>query len=364
MTSPLSTRKGAYRFLPGETLAEGFSRILAGQIRKARKHLATHSDAVRSVHETRKALKRIRALLALCRPALGDKAYRTENARFRDIARLLATSRDQAVLRSSIAILRQRLINDESSETAVASPLDGVKLDPRLARHADAGLAALFEDMELQEEEMRNSARQPGGASKSGPLGEAIAALAEAADRQPEPASQMSASEEVRIITMAYSAGYRNCYALGRREMRAAFASADDECFHEWRKAVQLHWRQSVLLSTPWPALMRARAEAARELSQIIGQDHDLAVLAVYAAGKPIQVLTDKRRAAVLKTIERCQTSLRGEAKKIGSVLYAQKPAEIQSMIDCTWTASCDKDGRLLPPHPALIGPLSAAELA
>ncbi len=62
MTTPVSMRKGAYRFLPGETLAEGFSRILAGQIRKARRQLADPTDRVKSVHEARKALKRIRAL--------------------------------------------------------------------------------------------------------------------------------------------------------------------------------------------------------------------------------------------------------------------------------------------------------------
>lgn len=358
MTSPIPPRKGTYGFLPGETLAEGFSRILAAQIRKARKQLSVTDDAVRSVHETRKALKRIRALLALCRPALGDKTYRKENARFRDIARLLATSRDQAVLRSSIAMLHQRLINDESSEVSMASPLDCVELDPGLSRHADAGLVALSENMDLQEEVARKDSAHPGTADRTdASVKDASAALALAAGSQLEIADQLAAGGTGNENAILVSAGYRNCYALGRREMRAAFATPDDELFHEWRKAVQLHWRQSVLLSTPWPALMCARANAARELSQIIGLDHDLAVLARHAANRPRSVLSGKRRTAVLKTIERCQMSLRLEARRIGAVLYAQKPAEIQNLVECAWVASCDGNGRLQVPHSALMAP-------
>ncbi len=358
MTTPIATRKSAYRFLPGETLAEGFSRIFAGQIRKARRQLANPADHVKSVHEARKALKRIRALLALFRPALGDKTYRKENARYRDVARMLATSRDQAVLRASIASLRQRLINNETSEPSVASPLDLIELDPRLAPHADAGLAALFECMEAGEGGLHDGPVQtnaPHGADAA--IAAAYEALSAAARVQPDINTQLTQAIEASANTSLFSAGYRNCYALGRREMRAAFASSDDELFHEWRKAVQLHWRQSILLSTPWPAMMQSRAQTARELSQIIGQDHDLAVLAVHAASQPKSVLSDKRRSAVVKTIAHCQSSLRQEARKIGAVLFAQKPAELQAMMECTWAAACDGEGRLALPHPALCGP-------
>ncbi len=297
----------------------------------------------------------------LSRSALGDKTYRRENARYRDIARLLATSRDHAVLRTSIALLRQRLINNETSEPAVASPLDTIELDQRLAPHADAGLAALFECMESGPGGAHAVSRKANSShAADAPIAEAYETLTSAARFQNDISAQLTEGFEAGEFAAVFSTGYRNCYALGRREMRAAFASPDDELFHEWRKAVQLHWRQSVLLSTPWPALMRARAQTARELSQIIGQDHDLAVLALHAASQPKSVLSDRRRSAVVKIVEHCQKSLRADAGKIGAVLFAQKPAELQAMIQHTWAAACDSDGRLVVPHAALCATAAA----
>ena len=45
------------------------------------------------------------------------------------------------------------------------------------------------------------------------------------------------------------------------------------------RKAVQWHWRQMSLLGRAWPDEFAVRVTAARELSQMLGDDHDLAML-------------------------------------------------------------------------------------
>ncbi len=59
---------------------------------------AKPEDGEQTVHETRKALKRLRALLALLRPELGRKRYARENAALRDCARRLAGARDAEVM--------------------------------------------------------------------------------------------------------------------------------------------------------------------------------------------------------------------------------------------------------------------------
>ena len=49
------------------------------------------------MHETRKALKRLRALVRLLREELGEQAFERENAALRDVARRLAGARDAEV---------------------------------------------------------------------------------------------------------------------------------------------------------------------------------------------------------------------------------------------------------------------------
>ena len=59
-------------------------------------------DHAVAVHETRKALKRLRALLRLIRPAIGDDAFRHENAQLRDIGLSLSGARDRHVLLETV----------------------------------------------------------------------------------------------------------------------------------------------------------------------------------------------------------------------------------------------------------------------
>src|SRR5262249_40911667 len=50
------------------------------------------------VHEVRKSLKKIRAVLRLVRPVIGEKFYRRENTCFRDAGRPLTEVRDARIL--------------------------------------------------------------------------------------------------------------------------------------------------------------------------------------------------------------------------------------------------------------------------
>ncbi len=60
-------------------------------------------------------------------------------------------------------------------------------------------------------------------------------------------------------------------------------AGATDEDFHALRKSVQQHWRHMQLLSRAWPEALSARADEAKALSQLLGEDHDLYVLRSFA---------------------------------------------------------------------------------
>jgi hypothetical protein len=68
-------------------------------------------------------------------------------------------------------------------------------------------------------------------------------------------------------------------------------------------------WYQERLLKPAWPAALGAQADEAHALSDLLGDDHDLAVLGEHLREKPsedsdaILVLIDQRRAELLARI-------------------------------------------------------------
>ena len=76
----------AYRLKPKESLPEGIPRVARGRIDHAVDELRgkTDSSADEAVHEARKDLKKLRALLRLARGELGESSFARENTCFRD----------------------------------------------------------------------------------------------------------------------------------------------------------------------------------------------------------------------------------------------------------------------------------------
>ena len=242
----------SYRFALDETFTDGFTRIGAEQIARAIAKLAG-VDAVTGVHEARRSMKRLRALIALARPALGEAAYRRENERFRDIARLLSASRDDAVLLSTLDRLTAG--DATASVTAAAAVV-------RIALAADSGL-------------------ERGGDGKA--ITEARAGLKAAAKAWRElslAAGDLAAGDLAEQDLATFAKGYGRVY----RRCRATFDAVDkpdpgDGDCHDWRKAVQRHWRHMRLMRAAWPGYFQARERQARELSDLLGQAQDLTVL-------------------------------------------------------------------------------------
>ncbi len=82
-----------------EEPAEGLRRIALEELDRTRALLVQGRDEVAALHEARKQLKKLRALLELARPALGALALE-EGVRLRDAARLLSRHRETDALRT------------------------------------------------------------------------------------------------------------------------------------------------------------------------------------------------------------------------------------------------------------------------
>src|SRR5271157_4951354 len=99
-----------FALLPGERLADGLPRIALGQVELAIELLGGTGGTVdeHAVHETRKALKRLRALLRLLEAELGPSEYARESAALREVAADLAGARDSEVMLATLQGLVER----------------------------------------------------------------------------------------------------------------------------------------------------------------------------------------------------------------------------------------------------------------
>jgi hypothetical protein len=76
------------------------------------------------IHQVRTTIKRLRALLRLIQPAVGELLFNQENARLRNAGRRLAVARDAEIARETLKTLS---VAGEPEKKAVAAALAGLE---------------------------------------------------------------------------------------------------------------------------------------------------------------------------------------------------------------------------------------------
>ena len=286
-----------YRFKLDEDVRRGFRRIAREQVDLALSELNSDLVPPASVHASRKAMKRLRALVCAAAPAMGLKTARKHDKSIRDIARLLSQRRDADVCLDTLCSLETYF---GAEAVAVLRPLRA----HLSASAAAAGGAIDAETLRVVRQRLTNSSKRLEKLQLTGRGLETIAA------------------------------GIELSYRAGRTAHNKAYRKPSDENFHDLRKSVQVHWRQMALLSRAWPEEFAVRVAAARELSQLLGDDHDLAILKLAARG-----LSDADQSIICKLCQRRQIELRTAARARAERLYCEKPSAFGSRMKGYWKA-------------------------
>jgi CHAD domain-containing protein len=290
-----------YRLQPGEGVSEGMRRIAHGQIDLARDELSGSGepDVGKAVHEARKAFKRVRALLRLARDQLGDEVYRRENAVYRDAGRGLSGIRDAAVLVETLDDLQERY-GDELPDGAFTGLRDALATEARLAHDNIEG--------------------------DQGAIDSVVAALdAAGAHVAGWPLSEGDADSAV------LAPGFERIYLRGRRALRAARDETTTENLHELRKRAKDLWHAAQILRPAAPKKLKRLGRRAHELSDIVGEDHDLAVLLEAAEQRP-QSLSAGERELLTSIVERRRAVLQRTALKRARRVYKRKPRRVAGL--------------------------------
>jgi CHAD domain-containing protein len=287
----------SFKLREGEPVPRGIARIARGRIDHAIDELEgrTDSSPEEAVHEARKDMKKLRAVVRLVRGEIGDHVFRRENACFRDAGQELSGVRDADVMLATLARLEYDIPADAAS-------------DLRRALEAHKAGAA-------------DGARQQASA-------QVVQVLATARRRVGRWPLDEDGFEAV-------ARGLERIYRQGRRDFRAARTEPTTENLHEWRKRVKDLWYHLTILRAAWPPVMDALADEAHRLSEHIGDDHDLSVLLAWAeehapvSGTAIAGPAGQRRA-----------ELQADAFEIGARLYAGKPREFVRRIERWWAVA------------------------
>jgi CHAD domain-containing protein len=123
-------------------------------------------------------------------------------------------------------------------------------------------------------------------------------------------------------------AGVRRAYARGCAARADACAHPTPERLHAWRKRAKDLWYHQRLLASAWPGVLKAQAREAHALTELLGDDHDLAVLIerLGADAPPLTPAVDAERPALRTLAEQRSAALRAAAERLGERVYAESP--------------------------------------
>jgi|GEM_PF-189802 len=282
-----------------ETTTNGIRRIVCGQIDAAIDDLGAGAleDPGEAVHACRKRFKRVRATARLVRDELGADAYRQENVAFRDFGRRLARARDSQVVAETLDALCRRYASEVPS-----GAFDRLR-------------TALADDHRAAEQDLNAAAAAP-----------IIAELRVARAR-------VAAWRLRHDAASALAPGFERLHRRGRRAFLAARRDPTDESFHELRKRSKDLWHAAQILRSIAPKVMKTLADRAHRLSDLIGDDHDLAVLAEQVDQRPGR-LADEREAALLHAlIARRRSQIQHEALELAQRIFTAKPQKLAGPI-------------------------------
>ena len=288
----------AYQLEARETFSVGLKRIAAEELGGALEGLR-HGGDPSTVHDARKRFKKLRAVLRLVRSDLGRRRYREANILLRDAGRELSGLRDAQVLVETLETLAQRF-PDEARRQAFEVIRKTLRSRQQLA-------------------ETQGNVLTEGVAAKVATLEDKIAHW------------------HVGDTWNAAEPNVAQTYERGLKAFKDAYQHPSDEGFHEWRKSVKDLWYHLRILNPLWPELLDALAAQASRLADLLGEEHDMAVLSQTLAAEPEAFGGVGKVDTVVGLIEGRREEIRVEARLLGRRLYAETPKRFVRRYQAYW---------------------------
>jgi len=245
----------------------------------------------KKVHTVRKMCKRSRAILQLVKPILKDpNSYQKENDFYKNMAKLLASSREAKVMADMFDMIIKNYKLDIDEYIDIKKNLQKIEAGEHIEN----------------EKALENL--------KSCKF--AIETAIENIDR-------LILSED-SIYKLRI--GYKNTYKKAQKYMKKAYKKLDIDAYHEFRKYAKYHMFQTDIVSKK-SAFDKKRVKKLKKLTDILGLEHDLTLFEEYLNKNH---LLHPNAKALIPYINKEQKKLRKKAGKLENLLFKLKPKKIE----------------------------------
>jgi CHAD domain-containing protein len=271
----------AYRLTSSRSVRTQLARIARKELAHAIDEMGAAPPRPDNLHEARKRIKKLRAILRLLRASLGH-AYHTYNRRLRTAAHELSAGRDADAALEMAAALRKHY-------PALVSPAMAARLRRGLERRQRKAMSRL----------------------RVGTVQRSLRRCATGVPRVVRRAASRRAARD----------GTADGYRRARQAMHEVQQAPADLAFHTWRRRVKDHWYHMRLLAGVHPPA-QSRARALKRLERYLGDDHNLVLLRAILVGAPRMLGGARATAIVLACIDQYEARLRTHALALGARLF------------------------------------------
>lgn len=300
-----------------EPLGVGLKRVAMDQLEHAAGGYFEGEESFgEAVHESRKAIKKVRALLRLTRGELTERIFRFEDGYMRDTGAMVAEIRSAAALMTAA-----RLIHELYGELLAKGTFQ--ETIARLRQRRDAIEQRGIEDPQLAGRVVRNLEK----------------AYHRYASWPTDPDAREVYGVGIRDSYEAIQPGLLSTYRRGRNEMVGAYSNSSPERFHEWRKGAKYLRHQMEFLVPLWPEMIAGVAMTLHHLGELLGEDHDLAELVALLNTRPELCPNPRERSLFRALVEQRRHELHVAAEILGRRIYAEKPASLVARFGEYWAS-------------------------
>lgn len=290
-----------FRLNPGETIEESVKRVIEEQIIDGLRELNNDDlDQAEQVHQVRKRLKKIRALLRLVRDA--TDAYSEQNEHFRDAGRLVSAARDATAHLETLEMLGERY-EDALPEALIDAARAGLEAR-RASLRGEQDVPARLDQIE---EALVEGRRRLGSWQLDSDGFDAIAG------------------------------GIERVYARGREALQAVEVEPDTDGYHEWRKRAKYLRYQLKLLRPLWPGPVNALRAELHTLTDLLGDDHDLALLVQVLQDDPDAYGGERSVQVLVGAAQQARRVLQRRAHPLGTRIWWEEPEEFVERVAGWW---------------------------
>jgi len=290
----------AFLLRPKESVAHGLRRLATRGLRSAQ-HVLRRTDppSDRSIHEARKSVKKVRAIIELIE-ADGWRGLADCQKRLRKVNHTLSELRDAVAMLETLTSLSKR--NPQQFDGRTFS-----RVRRHLSSHKHSLMIAAQQDRTWKTID-RHLRKLRQGAERWRPGHRQFGALA---------------------------AGIQVAHRLGRKAMARAKKRQGPADFHEWRKQIKILWYQLRLVAARSPVI-RQDVQRLHHAQAWLGDDHNVAVLwTELSKDASLCDLGRLRHAA-----DRYQSALRRKSLASTTRIYADAPSKYVGRVKHAWHAS------------------------